>query len=134
MGGVIRRAKLRRPPAGERLRLIAAGEKGEFLRVAPANLAEPADGDAERLFPLDLAKFAFAALARAQERLLQPRRRIVLHDAGRTLGAKHAAVHRMAAVAFDVTDRAVAQADFDAAAAGTHITSGIFDLVRDRRV
>ena len=33
MGGEIRRAELARPPAGQRLRLVAAGEEGESLRV-----------------------------------------------------------------------------------------------------
>ena len=36
--GVIGRAELRRPPAGERLRLIAPGEEGELLRIGRANV------------------------------------------------------------------------------------------------
>src|SRR5262249_20148479 len=81
-----------------------------------------------------------AARTRAQERLAQPRRRVVLHDPGRALGAQHAAVHGMTLVALDVADRAVAQAHLDAAAAGTHVAGRILNLVgdgsarRDRRI
>ena len=94
---------------------------------------EPSGRGVERLVPFDLAKFAAAARTDAQQRLGQPRRRIVLHDAGGAFGAQHAVVHRMPAIAFDVADAAVAQADFDAAAAGAHVAGGVLDLIGDRR-
>ena len=46
MRGIVRRAELLRPEAGQRLRLVAAGEEGELLRVGLAHVVEPADGDA----------------------------------------------------------------------------------------
>ena len=56
-----------------------------------------------------------------------------VHDAGRTLGADHAAVDRMIGVAFDVTDFTILEMDLDAATAGTHVASGFADLVGDMR-
>src|SRR3546814_14571072 len=60
---------------------------------------------------------ALAAFADPLQRLGQPRRRIVVHDPGRTLGAEHALVDRVVAVALDVADPAVLQMHLDAAAA-----------------
>ena len=74
----IGRAELRRPPAGQCLALVAAGEEGELFRVGRADLAEPLGGERQRLVPLDLLELARAALADAQQRLAQPRRRILL--------------------------------------------------------
>jgi hypothetical protein len=64
--GVIDRAELLRPPAGQRLRLIAAGEEGQLIGIAFADRRQPAGGDAQRLVPFDFAEFALAALAHAQ--------------------------------------------------------------------
>ena len=60
----------------------------------------------------------------------------MLHDPGGTLGAEHALVHGMIAVAFDIADhrravRTLADVDIDAAATGTHVTGGFAHLVRD---
>ena len=68
--------------------------------------------------------------------LSQPRRRVVLHDPGRALGAQHALVDRVRGVALDVADAAVLQPHLDAAAAGAHVAGGGLDLVagRGRRV
>src|SRR3569833_2658669 len=51
------------------------------------------------------------------------------HDAGGTLGADHAAVDRVVAVAVDVTDAAVLEMHPDAAPAGAHVAGGGLDLV-----
>src|SRR5690606_38950682 len=116
MGGMVRRAELLCPPAGERLGLVATREKRELLRVAGADAGEPIGGDAHRLVPFDLAKPAFATLAHAQQRLLQPRRAKVLHDAGIALATEHAAVDRVVSVARNVADGAVLKVHVDAAA------------------
>ena len=66
--GVVDRAELLRPPAGQRLRLVAAGEERELVRIALADVAEPFGRERERFVPFDLAEFAGAALADAQQR------------------------------------------------------------------
>jgi hypothetical protein len=63
------------------------------------------------------------------ERLSQLCRRVLLHDAGSALAADHTAVDRMVAVAFDVTDAAVLEMNFDPAAASAHVAGGALDLV-----
>ena len=72
---------------GERLHLVAAGEQRELLRVGRANLREPLGQDLERALPGDRLELAGATLAAglAQQRLGQPRRRDLLHDAGAPL-------------------------------------------------
>src|ERR1700749_2947405 len=107
MRGIVRRAELARPPAGQRLTLVAPGEEGEVARFALVDLAEPVRGDRHRLFPLDLLELAAAARADAQQGLLEPGGRVMLHDPGRALGAEHALVDRVVAVAFDVANAAV---------------------------
>src|SRR5665213_1699375 len=62
------------------------------------------------------------------------RRRFVLHDAGGALGAQHAVIDRMGALALDVADATVLEMHRDAAAAGAHIAGGVFDFVADRLV
>jgi hypothetical protein len=52
----------------------------------------------------------------------------MLHDAGRSLGAKHALVDRVIPVAFYVMDLAFGHVDIDAAAAGAHVTGGLANL------
>src|SRR5947209_8794567 len=125
----IRRAELCRPPSGQRLALVAAGEEGELLRVGVANIVEPRARDLHRLVPLDLYEFARAALADPLQWLAQPGGRIMLHDAGRAFAAQHALVDGMVPVAFDVADLAVADMHLDAAAARAHVAGGVFDLV-----
>jgi len=122
-----------RPPAGQRLGLVAAGEEGELPRILGTDLREPHRRDAERLLPFDLAELALAALADPEQRLLEARRRDLGHDAGGTLGAEHALVHRMVAVALDVADAPVLQVHFDAAAAGAHVAGGGLHRVARRR-
>ena len=53
----------------------------------------------------------------------------MLHDAGRSLGAKNTLVHRMVTVALDITDLAIAHMHIDAATAGAHVACGLPDLV-----
>ena len=63
------------------------------------------------------------------QRLGQPRRRILLHDARRTLGADHALVERVVRIAVDVAHLTVAQMHEDAATAGEHVAGGLLDLL-----
>ncbi len=51
MGGVVRRAILLRPPAGQRLALVAAGEEGEPAGIAAAHVAKPLRRGGQRLVP-----------------------------------------------------------------------------------
>src|SRR5260221_11713582 len=67
MGGVIGGAELGRPPAGQGLALVAAGEEGELLRIGCADIAEPFGGKAQSLRPLDLLELAGPAFAQAQQ-------------------------------------------------------------------
>src|SRR6516162_6683372 len=130
MRGEVRGPKLSRPITGQRLALIAAGEEGEFLRVALTDCRQPADSGCDRLLPFDFAELTGATFADPSKRLSQLRRGVLLHDAGRALAADHAPVDRVVAVTFDVADAAVLEVNFDPATAGTHIASGAFDLVR----
>ena len=132
MRGEIPRAEHLREIAGERLGLVAAGEEGEAVRIGRADAREPLGRDRERLFPFDLDKLARAARADALQRLAQPGRRQHAHDAGRALGAEHAAIDRMVAIALDIAKRAVFQMDLDAAAAGAHVAGRVGDLIADR--
>ncbi len=134
MGRVIGRTELARPPTGQRLALVTAGKEGELARIALADPAEPVRSYAQRLVPLDFLELAAAAFADAEQRLSQPRRRIMLHDPGRALRAQHALVDGMVPVALDVADAAILQMDLDAAAAGAHVAGREFDLVGARRV
>src|SRR5690606_12642867 len=115
MGGVVRSAELLRPETGQGLRLVAPREEGELLRILLANPAQPLRGKGESLLPRNLPEFARAARAGSQQRCVEPRRGIVLHDAGRALGAEHAAIDRMVAVALDIANLAVLQMHVDAA-------------------
>ena len=134
VGGVVDRAELLRPPAGQGLRLVAPGEEGQFVGVALADVAEPLGGQRERLVPFDLAELAGPALADPQQRLRQARRRIVLLDAGRALGADDAAIDRMLRIAVDVADAAILEMHADAAAARAHVARGRLDLVSGGRI
>jgi len=127
VGGEIRRAELGRPPAGERLALVAAGEEGELAGVLSADLAEPLCRDRQRLVPLDLDEFAPASLADSFQRLSEPRRRDLLHDAGRALGAEDAIVDRMIRIALDMRHVPVANRYRNAASTGAHVAGRVFD-------
>src|SRR5215468_10315401 len=129
MGGIVGRAELLCPPAGQGLALIAAGEEGELAWVGLPDLAEPVDRCGERVVPGNRLELAGAAWADAPERRRQPRRRVVVHDPCRSLGAQHALVDRMRSVALDVADAAVAQVHVDPAAAGTHVAGRLLHLV-----
>jgi hypothetical protein len=131
---VVGRAELAREEAGQRLHLVAAGEQGELLRVGGADLRQPLGQDREGLLPGDRLELAGAALAArlAQQRLRQPRRRVLLHDAGAALGADHALVERMVGVAVDVAHLPVDHVHADAAAAGAHVAGGFLHLLNRR--
>src|SRR6185312_5200610 len=88
----------------------------------------------QRLVPFDFAELAFPALSDAQERLAQPRRRIVLHDPRRTLRADHAPVDRMIGIAVDEAYAAVFQVDPDPAPARAHVARRGLDFVASRFV
>jgi hypothetical protein len=132
--GIVDRAELLRPPAGQRLRLVAAGEEGELVRIGLADGAEPLRRERQRLVPFDFAELAGPAFADSQQRLGQARGRIVLHDPGRALRAQHALVDRVRGVSLDVAHAAVFQVHFDATPARAHIARGRLDLVADRFV
>ncbi len=133
VGGVVRRAELLRPPAGQRLALVAPGEEGELARVVAADPRQPLGRRRQRLLPLDLLELARAARADALQGLCQPRRRVVLHDAGSALGAEHAAIDRVVRVAVDIDWLAAPEMDANAAAAGAHVTGRMLYLVGGRR-
>src|SRR5690606_7952588 len=115
-----------------RLAVVATGEEDQLVLIALADRTQPVGGELHRLVPLDLDKLATAALAHTLQRFLQPRRRVVLHDPGRALGAEHALVHRMIGIALDVAQAAVLDVDADAAAAGAHVAGGGLDAVAHR--
>ena len=54
-----------------------------------------------------------------------------MHDARRTLGTQHAAIHRMIGITLDIAQGAILQMHLDAAAAGAHIAGGVFHFVAD---
>src|SRR2546427_8743373 len=129
--GPVRRAELLRPEAGQRLHLVAPGEERELRWVRRADFREAPGEDIERFVPFDLDEVARAALAPgpAHERFAQSRGRVLLHDPGRALGAEHALVDRMIAVALDEAELAVFERDLDAAAARAHVAGREFDLL-----
>jgi hypothetical protein len=131
MRRIVRRAELLRPETGQRLRLITPREEGEFLRIGLTHPVQPADRDVQRFIPGNFAELAGPARPGSQQRRTQSRRRVVLHDASRALGAEHALVDRMVAIAFDVADLAVLDVNVDAATARAHIASRLANLVGD---
>ena len=132
MRGIIRRAELLCPETGQRLRLIPAGEEGKLLGIVLANAIQPVGGYLERLVPADLLELARAARPDPFQGRAQPGRRVVLHDAGRALGAQYPLVDRVVAVALDVADLAVLDVHVDAAPACTHVAGRLANLVRHR--
>src|SRR5262249_53899034 len=77
----------------------------------------------ERLGPLDLDEVACAALGSLAplERLPEAGRRVLLHDPGGALGADHAMIDRMIAIAFDEANAVVLDGDLDAPPASAHV-------------
>jgi hypothetical protein len=102
-----------------------ASLRGSLRRMA----LQPVRRGRHGLFPLDLLVFAAAARPDPAQRLAQPGRRIVVHDAGRALGAEHALVHRMVAIALDVANATVFQVNLDAATASAHVAGGMRDPI-----
>ena len=131
VGREVGRAELLRPPTGQRLALVTAGEEGELARVGGPAAAQPGGGNIQCFFPFDRFELAAAARPDALQGLAQARRRGVVHDPGRALGAENTFVDRVIAVAFDVADGAVLQMHLDAAAARAHVAGGALDLVVD---
>ena len=127
----VRGAELLCPPSCQGLRLVTAGEEGQLLRVGFADRGKPVGGDAKRLVPADFLELAGTARPDPLHRGTKARRRIMLHDTGRSLGTENALVHRMVAVALDVTDLAVTKMNIYAAAAGAHVAGRLPDLVTD---
>ena len=130
VGGVVRRAELLGEQAGQRLHLVAAGVQGESLRIGIADVLQPLADRGQGFFPADLFERRLAALGPglAPQRFTQPRRRVLLHDAGRALGAEHALVDRVLGIALDEAHLAVLDGDPDAAATGAHVAGGVFHL------
>ena len=128
---VVRRAERLRPQTGQGLRLVAARKQSELARVSLANWREPRDGQFERLVPSDLLELTTAAWSDTFEGCAKPRRRIVLHDTRRAFGAQNASVHRMVAVAFDITNSIASpvgirrEVNVYAASASAHVTRGL---------
>ena len=131
MGGVVGGAELARPPAGQGLALVAAGKEGQLLRIVGADFFHPVGDDGQRLFPFDFLELARSAFTDAAQRLGQPGRGIMLHDAGASLAAQHTLVDRVILIALDIADFTFAQVDLDAASAGAHITGGGLGFVTD---
>src|SRR5215471_4729631 len=129
MRGKVGCPELGRPKSGERLTLITAGEEGKLFRVLGMHRRQPSDCRRDRLLPLDFSKLAGAALADAGERFPELCRRVLLHDPGCALAADYAAIDRVIAIPFDVTNTSVLEMNFDAAPAGTHVAGRAFDLV-----
>ena len=59
----VRRAELLRPKPGERLHLVASGEKRELGRIGRANLRKARCEQIERFVPFDLDEIAGTAFA-----------------------------------------------------------------------
>ena len=129
MRRVVGRAELLRPPTGQRLRLVAPGEKGKFFGGGFAQGGHPCGGGFQRLVPTDLFELPRPAGADPAQGRAQPRGGGDLHDPGRALGAKHALVDRVVAVALDIGDAARLQVHIDAAAAGAHVAGRLGDAV-----
>src|SRR3546814_12210632 len=72
VGSEVRRAELRRPPAGQRLALVAAGEEREAPGVTTACRAQPVRRQSQGLFPLAFLELAAAPFADAQQGLADP--------------------------------------------------------------
>ena len=125
----IRRAELLRPPASQRLRLIATGKKGQLFGIPFANRCQPVGGKLQGLFPTDRLKLTRTTRASTPHRTFQARWRIMLHNAGRSFGAKHPLIDRMITIPLDVANFAVAQMHIDAAATGAHVARRSFNFV-----
>jgi hypothetical protein len=130
VGRVVGSAEVLGEEAGQGLHLVAAGEEGELFGVRLAQVAQTLLHDVEGLVPGDGLELAGAALGAglAAQGLGEPRRRVLLHDAGRTLGADHTLIEGVIGIALDIAYLAVAQGHADAAATGAHVAGGVLDL------
>ena len=119
----VRRAELLRPQAGQRLHLVAAGEKGELRGIGRPDSCQARRQQVQRFVPLDLDEVAGAAFAAgtALQRFRQFRRRILLHDSGGAFGTQHAAVYRVIEIPLDEAHALVLDRDLDPAAACAHV-------------
>ena len=129
VGGKIGRTELLSEPTGQGLALIAAGEERKLPWIGLADVAEPLRCEPKCFVPADRLELTRTTRADPLHRPREARWRIVLHDAGGTLAAQHALIHRMIAVAFYVADAAVLQMHLNAATAGTHVARCAFDIV-----
>ena len=132
MSSIVGRPELLRPETRERLRLVPPGKEGEPLGVVAPHRVEPLGRQRKRLLPGDFPEFAGTPRPGPQQRRLEPRRRVMLHDAGRALRAQNAAIDRVIPVALDVADPAVLEMHVDAATARAHIAGRLSDLVANR--
>ena len=130
MRGIVRRAERLRPPAGERLRLIAPGEKRQLLRRRLAQRPQPRHRQRQRLVPGNLLKRPRPPRPHPPERRPEPARRRHLHDPACALAAQHPLVDRMIPVALDVTHLPRLQMHIDPAPARAHVTRRPTDHVR----
>jgi len=96
----------------------ACGTFGHLLLILALGLAPPAT-----LMPFIYTQLASAAVGAglAQQGPGEPRRRVLLHDSRRALGADDTLVQWVVGVALDVAHLAVAQMDADAAPARAHV-------------
>ncbi len=131
VGGIVGGAESLRPPAGQRLRLVPPGEEGKLLGRRLAQRLHPRNRQRKRLIPADRLESARSARPDPLQRVLQPAGRGDLHDAAGALGAEHALVHRVIAVALNIAYAARAQMHVDAAAAGAHVAGGLAHLIRN---
>lgn len=81
MRGEIRRAEHLRPPPGEALRLVAAGEERKSFRRAGPDRGKPVNRHRQRLVPRDRLERARAARPDPAQGGRQSRRAGDLHDA-----------------------------------------------------
>src|SRR5262249_23673630 len=129
MGGIVRGAELLRPPAGQGLALVTAGEEGELARVAGTDSTKPVRGGRHRLFPGDLLEPSSAARTYPQQRGGEAGGRVLIHDPRGALAAEHPLVHGVVGIALDVADPPILQMHPDPAAAGAHVAGRRLDLV-----
>ena len=133
MGRVIRGAELLGEEAGQRLHLVTPGKQRELLGVGSSNFAQPLQYT-KGFIPADFGENAVPPFrARfAQQGLGEPRRRVLLHDAGSAFRADHAFVQGMIGIAIDVTHLTITQVYADAAATRAHVAgSGLYFQLSD---
>src|SRR5690606_20183182 len=82
VGSKVGCAELLGKPAGQGLRLVAAGKESKLPGIGLANIAEPLGCQLKGFIPADFLEFPRSPRADAQHWRLKARRRIVLHDTG----------------------------------------------------